>query len=76
MSDIDPTVQGFIEQANTAEARGLHSERAAAATAGLAAMAAAYNPAPSATPTNSVEAGKRLVVSQQRRKLAQSGFQR
>jgi hypothetical protein len=60
MSSDDPTVQAHIAAANTAEASGNHTARAASATAALQAWKASMTPTPPAQPQNSVEAGQRL----------------
>jgi hypothetical protein len=58
--DIPADVQGFIHTANSAEALGDHTGRAAAATAALEAWKTAFRPAPSATPNDAAGAAQRL----------------
>jgi hypothetical protein len=60
ISQTNADVSSAIARANQAEASGLHSDRAAAATAALTAWADARRTIPSATPKDAVEAGQRL----------------
>jgi hypothetical protein len=60
ISQTNPQVAESIAKANQAEGSGLHSDRAAHATAALSAWADARRSVPSATPKDAVEAGQRL----------------
>jgi hypothetical protein len=60
ISQTNTAVADSIAKANQAEASGLHSDRAAAATAALTAWAEARRTIPSDQPQNAVEAGQLL----------------
>jgi hypothetical protein len=60
ISQTNPEVAAGIAKANQSEASGLHSDRAAAATAALTAWADARRTIPPEQPQNAVEAGQRL----------------